>query len=34
MDLVKKLNTQLPFSHLLAIINVTHRNGLDIESES
>lgn len=34
MEVAKRLNTQLPFSHLLALINDTHRNGLDIESDS
>jgi len=34
MEVAQKLNTQLPFSHLLALINDTHRYGLDIESDS
>jgi hypothetical protein len=34
MEVAKKMNTQLPFSQLLALINDTHRNGLDIESDS
>lgn len=34
MAVANKLNTQLPFSHMLALINDTHRNGLDIDSDS
>jgi hypothetical protein len=34
MAVARKMNTQLPFSQLLALINDTHRNGLDIESDS
>ncbi len=29
-----KFNTQLPFSHMLALINDTHRNGLDIDTDT
>jgi hypothetical protein len=32
MEVANKLNTTLPFSHMLALINDTHRNGLDVES--
>jgi len=34
MAVANKLNTQLPFSHLLALINDTHRNGLNIDTDS
>jgi len=34
MAVANKLNTQLPFSHMLALINDTHRNGLNIETDS
>jgi hypothetical protein len=34
VEVANKLNSQLPFSHMLALINDTHRNGLDIESDS
>ena len=32
VEVANKLNTQLPFSHLLKLINDTHRYGLDIDS--
>lgn len=31
MDIVNKQKEKLPFSHLLAVINHTHRNGLAID---
>lgn len=32
MEIANKLASQIPFSQLLVVINNTHRNGLDIES--
>jgi hypothetical protein len=34
IEVTRRLNTQLPFSHMLAPINDTHRNGLNIDSDS
>jgi len=34
MEVANKLNTKLPFAHMLALINDTHRNGLDIDTDS
>jgi len=34
MAVTNKLDTQLPFSHMLALINDMHRNGLNIETDS
>lgn len=31
MEVANRLSTQLPFSHLLALINETHRNGLNTD---
>lgn len=33
MEVANKHKAQLPFSHLLAVINHTHRNGLDVGEE-
>jgi hypothetical protein len=34
MEVANKLTTQLPFSQLLAVINETHRQGLNIEADA
>ncbi len=34
MEVANKLTTQLPFSQLLAVINETHRQGLNIEANA
>lgn len=33
MEVANRMSSQLPFSELLASINETHRNGLNIESD-
>jgi hypothetical protein len=33
MEVANRLSTQLPFSNLLALINETHRNGLNVDGE-
>lgn len=32
MDVANRLSSQLPFTHLLAVINLTHRHGLNIDA--
>ncbi len=34
MEGANKLNTRLPFAHMLALNNDTHRYGLDIDTDS
>lgn len=33
-NVANRLNTQFPFSHMLALNNDTHRNGLNIDTDS